>query len=152
MVTQIIVRLLPPSNAIDTVCHFLASANDLFEHALQNLNDGDMVGITIHNRVNRNDKPIGNSFRRKNQLAEGVIRSNFEVWHSNSRFHALITLNMTVYSVRMPVAYGILPNRSKGRPLSVMARLKTSVIEGFAGENCLAHALIIAIAKAENYP
>jgi len=32
--TQLIVRLLPPSNARDPVSHFLASVNDLSEHAL----------------------------------------------------------------------------------------------------------------------
>jgi len=46
------------SNARDPVSYFLASVNDLFQHALQNLSDSDMVGITIQNRVNQNDKPI----------------------------------------------------------------------------------------------
>jgi hypothetical protein len=65
--TQLIVRLLPPSNATDPVSHFLTRVNDLFEHALQNLSDTDMLGITIHNRVNQNDKPIGISFRHKDK-------------------------------------------------------------------------------------
>jgi len=42
--------------------------------------------------------------------------------------------------------------KSKGRPLSVMTQLKTSVLEVKETENCLAHALIIAIPKAENDP
>jgi len=62
--TQLIVRLLHPSNA-RSVSYFLASVKDLFEHALQNLSDSDMVGITIQNRVNHNDKLIGISFRHK---------------------------------------------------------------------------------------
>jgi len=33
-----------------------------------------------------------------------------------------------------------------------MAQLQTSVVDVQAKENCLAHAIIIAIAKAENYP
>ena len=57
--TQLEVRLLPPSDATDRVNHFLVSLNDLFLHALQNLNESDMVGITIQNRENQNDKPIG---------------------------------------------------------------------------------------------
>ena len=79
MGTQLIVRLLPPSHndARDRVSHFLVSVNDLFEHALQNLSDSDMVGITIQNRVNHNDKPIGISFRHKDQLAGDVIWSVF---------------------------------------------------------------------------
>jgi len=46
------VRLLPPSNNVDPVNHFLASVNDLFEHVLQNVSDSDIVGLTIHNQVN----------------------------------------------------------------------------------------------------
>ena len=66
------------SSGRDPVSHFLASVNELFEHALKNLSDGDMVGITIRNRVNQNNKPIGTSFRRKNRLAGDVIWSLFE--------------------------------------------------------------------------
>jgi hypothetical protein len=73
--TQLIVHLLPPSNndARDPISHFLASVNDLFGHALQNLSNSDMVGITINNCVNQNTKHIGISFRRKDQLAGDVI-------------------------------------------------------------------------------
>ena len=74
---QLIVHLLPPSNARDPVSHFLDSVNDLFEHALLNLIDSDM-GITTHNPVNQNDKPIVLSFRRKDQLAGDEIWSVFE--------------------------------------------------------------------------
>jgi len=42
--TQLTVRLLPPSNARDPVSHFLVSVNEVFEHALQNLIESDMVG------------------------------------------------------------------------------------------------------------
>jgi len=44
MGTQLTVRLLPPSNARDPVSHFLVSVNEVFEHALQNLIESDMVG------------------------------------------------------------------------------------------------------------
>jgi len=37
-----------------------------------------MVGITIQNQVNQNDKAIGISFRRKDQLSGEVIWSVFE--------------------------------------------------------------------------
>jgi ribosome-associated translation inhibitor RaiA len=48
----------------------------------------------------------------------------------------------------MPVRFvrGI---RSRGRPLSVMAHLQNSVVEVKSSENCLAHAIIMAIAKLE---
>jgi len=33
--------------------------NDLIEHALHDVGDSDMVGMTIQNQVIQNDKPIG---------------------------------------------------------------------------------------------
>ena len=42
--------------------------------------------------------------------------------------------------------------KSKGRPLSVMAHLKTSIVEEKAEDKCLAQALVIAISRLENDP
>jgi hypothetical protein len=47
--------------------------NDVFEYALRNCQDSDTVGLTIRNEVNVQDKVIGISFRRKDQLSEDVI-------------------------------------------------------------------------------
>jgi len=60
------------------VGHFLASVNEHFDYVLQDVSDDDMVRITIQNQVNQNDKPIGISFRRKDQLSGEVIWSVFE--------------------------------------------------------------------------
>jgi len=127
--TQFTARLLPPSDNSDPVGHFLASVNDLLEHALRDVAATDMVGLTKQNRVNQNDKPIGISFRRKDQLSRDVIWSVFEkVAQSNSRFDASDTLIVTVHSVKMPVGYGKHAMKSIGRPLSVMAHLKKSIV------------------------
>jgi hypothetical protein len=65
--TELTVRLLPPSqNDTDPMTHFQASVSDLFYYALRNCEDSDMVGITISNTVNVQDKAVGLSFRRKN--------------------------------------------------------------------------------------
>ena len=76
--TQLTVRLLPPSDDDVPVNHYVASVNDLFDYSLQNVSDSDIVGITIQNRENQNDKPIGTSLRRKDQLTGDVIWSVFE--------------------------------------------------------------------------
>ena len=77
--------------------------NELLEHALQKLSDSDMVGKTIQNRVNQNDKTLGIGFRRKDQLSGDVIWSIFErVSKSNSRFNALHRFVVFVHSIRMP--------------------------------------------------
>ena len=126
--------------------------NELFQHALQGVSDSDILGITIENEVNQNDKAIGISFRRKDQLSGDVIWSVFEkVAQSNTRFNVLDKLVVTVHSVRMPVGFGR-GVKAKGRPISVVAHLKRSIIEVKTEENCLAHALIIGIAKVNNDP
>ena len=110
-----------------------------------------MVGISIQNQVNQNDKPIGISFRRKDQLSGEVIWSVFEkVSQSNAGYNALDTLVVTVHSFKMPVGFGRVALKSRGRPLSVMAHLNSSIVEVKAKKNGLPHALIIAVARVEN--
>jgi len=62
--SHLTVRLVPPSDNNNPVAHFLPSVNDVFEHALRDVDGSDMVGMTIQNQVNQNDKPNGISFRR----------------------------------------------------------------------------------------
>jgi len=99
-------RLITHSDNSNPVAYFLASVNDLFEHALRDVDDSDMVGITIQNQVNQNDKPIGISFRRKDQLSEDTLWSVFErLSQSNSGFSALDSLVDTVHSVKIPSVF-----------------------------------------------
>jgi len=55
-------------------------------------------------------------------------------------------------SVKMPVGFGKRAETSKGRPLSVMAHLKRSIVEVKAENNCLAHTLVIAVAEVTSDP
>ena len=124
--------------------------NDLLECALRDMSESDMVGINIQNQVNQNDKPIGISFRSKDQLAGDVIWSVFErVALSNSRFNALKTLVVTVNSVKLPIRFGR-GIKTRVRPLSLIAHRKSSIVEIKAENNCLAHALIVATARVDN--
>jgi len=111
-----------------------------------------MVGISICNEVNVKDKLIGISFRRKDQLSPEVILSVWEkVTQSNSRFNAVDTLILEIHSVKMPVGFGG-GIKTKGRSLASLAHLKTSIVKVKSETNCLAHALIIAIARITNDP
>ena len=75
-----------------------------------------------------------------------------KVSQSNARFNATHTLIVTVHSVTMPVGFSGDGMKRKGRPLETMVQIKKSIIEVRAEENCLAHALVIAIAKLNNDP
>jgi len=111
-----------------------------------------MVGLTIRNEVNTQDKAIGISFRRKDQLSEEVIWSIFyTVAQSNARFNALDKLVVVVHSINMPVGFGK-SVRSKGGHLAEIVHLKRSIIEVKAKSDCLAHALIITVARITKYP
>ena len=131
--------------------HFQGSVTELFEYALRKCQDSDMVGLTIRNESNIQDKPIGFGFRRKDQISENVIWNVFEkVVQSNAIFNALDRLVVVLHWVAMPVGFGGV--KTKGRQLAVLAHLKTSIIEVKAEENYLAHALIITIATLEKVP
>jgi hypothetical protein len=141
--------VVPASNPI---AHFLASIEELFEYTLRNVEDSDMVGIAIRNEENQNDKAIGLSFRRKDQISADVIWSVFEkVSQSNSRFNALDKLVIEVHYVKMPAGFGH-SLKTKGRPMDDTAKDKRSIVRVTAEENCLAHAIIIAVAKLTNDP
>jgi hypothetical protein len=104
--TQLKVHLLPPPSPlsddddhndqtpIDPMTHYETSMNALFDYALRDVADTDMVGLVIHHENSEGtvhkDKPIGFSFRQKDQLSHEVIWRLFEkVAQSNSRFNAL---------------------------------------------------------------
>jgi len=125
--------------------------SDLLQYALRVCDDSDMVGVTIRNEVNVQDKAIGLSLRRKDQISADVVLSVWEVTQSNSCFNALDTLVLEVHSVKMPVGFGRAV-KTRGRPLSVLAHLKKSIVKVKSETNCLAHAIVIAIAKITNDP
>jgi len=50
----------------------------------------------------------------------------------------------------MSVGFGKYAMKTMGRPLSLMAHVKKSIVEMKAEENYLAHALIIAIARVDD--
>ena len=118
----------------------MGSVNNLCEHALQNCDDSDMVGISIRNEVNMRDKAIGISFRRKDQLSTEVIKNVLQVTKTNSRFNALDEVDLEVHSVKKPVGFGGDGRKTKGRSLGVLAHLKRSIVKVKAETNCLAHA------------
>ena len=130
--TQLTVRLLPPPEGQEDpnpMSHFLDNVTELFEYALRDLEDSDMVGITISNEVEVTDRAIGISFRRKDQIKGDVIWSVFEkVAQSNARFNALDKLVMTVNSVKMQTDHGR-GIATKGRPLDIMVHLKRSIVK-----------------------
>jgi hypothetical protein len=59
---------------------------------------------------------------------------------------------MTIHCVKMPIGNGGDGIATKGIPLDTTVHLKRSIIEVKAEENCLAHALVIFVARLTNDP
>ena len=127
---RLIVRLLPPTAADTNVAiHFQESVMQVFDYALRDNANSDMVGVLIRNEHNQHDKPVGISFRRKDQLSSDVIWSVLEkVSQSNSRFNATDALVFEVHAVKMPVGFGK-ALKMMGRQLSNIVHLKCSIVE-----------------------
>jgi hypothetical protein len=75
-----------------------------------------------------------------------------KVAQSNAKHQALSTLTFNVHSFKKPVGFGKKAETSKGRSASVIAHVKRSIEEVTAEEKCLAHALVIAVAKVTSDP
>jgi hypothetical protein len=79
---QVTVRMLAPPSASaaaqDPTRHFANSVDELFEYSLRDLDPSDMVGISIHNANNQQDRPVGLSFRRRYQISRDVLWSVFD--------------------------------------------------------------------------
>jgi hypothetical protein len=87
-----------------------------------------VVEITISNEENLQDKAIGISFRRKDQITLDVIWSVFgKVVQSNARFNALDKLVLTVHYVKMPIGNGRVGITAKGKPLETMVQFRDSL-------------------------
>ena len=72
-----------------------------------------MVGISIQNHVNQNDKPIGISVRRKHQLSGEMTWSSSEnVSQSNARCNASDILLVTCFRSSCPSGLASTQSRS----------------------------------------
>jgi hypothetical protein len=61
------------------------------------------------------------------------------------------TLTFGLHSVKIPVGFGYFQT-SKEKPMSVLPHLKRNEVGVNAEENCLAHALLIAVARVTKNP
>ena len=107
--------------------------------------------ISFHNAENQQDRQTGLSYRLRVQISRDVLWSVFEnVTQSNARYQGLDTLTFHVFSFGMPVGSGKKAESSKGRPISTMSHIKRRIMEVKAKENCVEHALVIAVVRVTN--
>jgi hypothetical protein len=111
--------------------------------------DRDLVGLRIRNTENVEDKVLGTSLPRRDQ--PDVVWSVLgKVIQSNGRFGLSDRLAVHLNHARMPVGNGETAEKTKGRSLNVLSATKMSVVK--SAFLCLAHALIIAMERANRDP
>jgi len=111
----------------------------------------DLVGLRFRNIENVEDKMVGNSLRRRDQLKPDVDWAVLaKVIQSNARFDLSDRLEVYLDHVSVPAVNGGV--RTKGRSLYVMSAFKKSVVTVKAALNCLAYALIIAMTRVNGDP
>jgi hypothetical protein len=115
---ELTVRLTAPPPATSAARHFAESVDEVFDYSLRDLQPDDMVGISIHNANNQQERLVGISFRRRDLISREVLWSVFEkVTQSNARYQAYDTLTFHAHSVRMPAGSGKRAEKPKGRSL-----------------------------------
>ena len=90
---------------------------------------GDLVGVRIRNIENVQDKVVGISFRRRDQLKPDLIWAVLcKVIQSNDRFGLTDLLEVHLDLIRIPVGNGKLAENTKGRSLDVLSGIKKSTV------------------------
>jgi len=115
--------------------------------------DRDLVGLRIRNTDNVQDKVVGISFRRSDQLKTDVVWGvPGKVVQANTRCGLSDRLEVHLDHVSMPVGKGKTAAKTKGRSLDVLSAIKKSIVKAKVLFLCLVHALIIAMARVNGDP
>jgi len=118
----------------------------LTDYPVDDLRGRDWVGLRIRNTKNVEHKVVGISLLCRDQLkAELVWAILGKVIQSNARFGLSDCFEVHLEHVRMPAGNGRV--RTKGRPLDVISAIKKIIVTVKADLNCLAYALLIAVAR-----
>jgi len=113
----------------------------------------ELVGLSVRNTENVQDKVVGISLRRRDQLKTDVVWAVLgKVIQSNARFGLSDRLKVHLDHVKMPIVNGKRAEKTKGRSLDVLSAIKKSIVVVKAAFMCMAHALVIAMAKVNSDP
>jgi len=148
---SLLIKFKPPGEEQEPTAYLKECITSLTNYLFDDVHDRDLVGLRISNTENFQDKVVVISFRRRDQLKPDVIWSVLgKVVQSNARFGLRNRLEVHLDHVRMPAGNG--REKTKGRSLDVISAIKKSNVVVKAKFLCLAHALIIAMARVNGDP
>jgi hypothetical protein len=122
-----LIKFNSPDEGDEPATYLKECITALTDYLVDQVPDRDLVCLRIHNTENVQDKVVGVSLRRGDQLKPYVVWSVLgKVIHSNARFALSDRLEVHLDHVRMPVGNG--REKTKGRPLSVLSAIKRSIV------------------------
>jgi hypothetical protein len=148
---SLLIKFRTPGEEQNPTAYLKERITALTNYLVNDEHDRDLVGLRIRNTENVQDKVVGSSLRRRDQLKPDVVWGVLgKVTQSNARFGLADRLEIHLDHVRMPAGNG--REKSKGRSLDVMSAIKRSIVVVKEAVNCLAYALIIAMARLNGDP
>jgi hypothetical protein len=150
---SLLIKFNNPGENQEPMSYLKECITALTEYLVREVPGRDMVGLRIRNTENLQDKAIGISLRRRDQLKPDMVWSVLgKVVQNNARFALTDRLEVHLDHVRMPAGNVRRAEKTKGRTIDVLSAVKRSIVVVKAAILCLAHALVIAIARVDNDP
>ena len=150
---SILIKFNSPGEEQEPITYLKECITALTDYLVGEVAGRDLVGLRIRNTENVEDKVVGISLRRRDQLKPDVVWDVLgKVIQSNARFALCDQLEVHLDHVRMPAGNGKAAEKTKGRPIGLMSAIKKSIVTVKAAFLCLAHALIIAMARVNGDP
>jgi hypothetical protein len=148
---SMLIKFNTPDEEQDPVEYLKECITALTDYLVGEVPGRDLVGLRIRKTENVADKVVGISIRCRDQLKPDVVWDVLgKVIQSNPRFGLTDRLEVHLDHVQMPAGNG--REKTKGRSLDVLSAIKKSIVVVKAVFLCLAHALIIAMARVNGDP
>ena len=126
---SLLIKFKPPGEEQEPTAYLKECITSLTNYLVDDVRDRDLVGLRIRNTENVQDKVVGISFRRREQLKPDVVWSILgKVVQSNARFGLSDRLEVHLDHVRMPAGNGKTAEKTKVRSLDVMSDIKKKMI------------------------
>jgi hypothetical protein len=143
---SLLIKFKSPTNEQDPASYFSECIGSLTNYLVGEIPGSDLVGLSIRDTENLQDKPVGLGIRRRDHLRADVVLDVLgKVVQSNARFGFVDRLEVHLDHISMPAGNGRV--KTKGRSLDVLSAVKRSILVVKAIFLCLAHALIIAMVR-----
>jgi len=148
---SLFIKFNSPGEEQEPTAYLKECITAITDYLVDEVPDRDLVGLRIRNTENVQDKVVGISLRRRDQLKPDVVWAVLgKVIQSNARFGLSDRLEVHLDHVRMPVGNG--REKTNGRSLGVLSAIKKSIFVVKAAFLCMAHALVIAMARVNSDP